>query len=229
MVCRLIIVRLGYLLLWFLSTNVCAMTMPPVWSDAVKPIWYWLRLASYGDPEAAYKVGTYYERGQYAGPIKIKKAMRWYKVAASQGVSQAAVALGYLYWHGDGVHQDRGRAKCWFFQAAKAGDINGQRSWVHAMQVATEHWNYHHPQFKQMSPIALTVASAHACEAKALFQLGLLCEYDQALNCRHRAMYWYRQAAYYGRQVLVDSKLRQLPFDNKKQKMPIYRGVDESC
>lgn len=216
------IVRLVYLLLWFLSTSVCATTMPPVWSDAVKPIWYWLRLASYGNPQAAYKVGAYYERGHYAGPIKMKKAAQWYKVAARQGVPQAAIALGYLYWRGDGVYQDHGRARCWFYQAAKSGDVNGQRRWVRAMEVATQHWNDRHPQFKQLSPIALTLANAHADEPEALFQLGLLCEYDQVLNCRHQAMYWYRQALAY-------SQLTQLPFDNKQQKMPIYIGVDASC
>jgi TPR repeat protein len=53
--------------------------------------------------------------------------MRWLEAAIEQGSSSAMTALGYAYWNGDGVPQDRAKAIELLKQAADLGHPSAQR------------------------------------------------------------------------------------------------------
>jgi len=53
-------------------------------------------------------------------------ALRWLKVATSQGFGRAYHNLGILYLRGQGVHQDYAEAFSWFQKGAAANDSGAQ-------------------------------------------------------------------------------------------------------
>ena len=80
----------------------------------------------------------------YAGP-SLEQAMRAYEAGdaetayvllkphAEQGISEARLALGYLYYEGRGIEQDFALAAKWFTAAAKAGEPAAMYNlaWLH--------------------------------------------------------------------------------------------------
>src|SRR3954471_16767124 len=50
------------------------------------------------------------------------EALRWYRVAADQGLAQGQVHVGNLYADGEGIKQDYAEALSWFRKAADQGD-----------------------------------------------------------------------------------------------------------
>ena len=56
------------------------------------------------------------------------EAVRWYRLGAEQGNSDAENMLGLMYYEGSGVPQDSQQAKEWFLRAAKQGDLDAQQS-----------------------------------------------------------------------------------------------------
>ena len=49
------------------------------------------------------------------------EALRWYKLAAAQGLSEALFNVGWYYEQGHGVAADKAEAIRWYKRAAAAG------------------------------------------------------------------------------------------------------------
>ena len=62
-----------------------------------------------GDPDAQFNLGYQYNTGQGV-PQDYAEAVRWYRLAADQGVARAQTNLGVMYDNGDGVPQDDAEA-----------------------------------------------------------------------------------------------------------------------
>ena len=59
-------------------------------------------------------------------PQDYKTAVKWYKLAAKQGLVDAQYTLGVLYANGQGVPQDYKTAVKWYKLAAEQGDVSAQ-------------------------------------------------------------------------------------------------------
>jgi len=68
----------------------------------------------YEDGQAAYASGDY------------EKALELYNEAATAGVADAQLLLGFLHFNGDGVAQDFTKSVKWFTEAARQGDARSQ-------------------------------------------------------------------------------------------------------
>jgi TPR repeat protein len=53
--------------------------------------------------------------------------LRWLEAAIDQGSSSAMTVLGYAYWNGDGVPQDRAKAQELLTRAAELGHPSAKR------------------------------------------------------------------------------------------------------
>lgn len=72
-----------------------------------------------------YLMGVMYEYG-YGVEADIQEALRWYRLAADQGLSQAQNSLGFMYILGLGVKCDAERAAYWLQRAAEQGHSGAQ-------------------------------------------------------------------------------------------------------
>ena len=52
------------------------------------------------------------------------EAIKWYRLAAAQGIAQAQTNIGVMYAQGQGVAQDNVRAYMWFEVVAESGDAD---------------------------------------------------------------------------------------------------------
>jgi TPR repeat protein len=77
-------------------------------------------LAHQGDPNAQYRLGLMYERGQSV-PQDSAEAAAWYRRAADQGLKTAQWTLGSMYQIGSGVEQDYVKAYMWYYLSATQG------------------------------------------------------------------------------------------------------------
>jgi TPR repeat protein len=57
-----------------------------------------------------------------------QEALKWYKLAAAQGVARAQTNLGLMYGKGQGAPQDFIRAHMWGNLASAAGNPDGAKS-----------------------------------------------------------------------------------------------------
>ncbi|NOX91736.1 MAG: tetratricopeptide repeat protein [Gammaproteobacteria bacterium] len=80
--------------------------------------------ASNGDTLAQYYLGKKYEYGRGVKQ-DTDEAIKWYKKAATQGLVEAQVKLGYMY-KGQGAKIDNISAAKWFGKAADQGDNRAQ-------------------------------------------------------------------------------------------------------
>ena len=55
-----------------------------------------------------------------------KEAVKWFRMAAEQGITEAQLNLGYMYHKGEGVLQDYKEAVKWYRMAAEQGDADAQ-------------------------------------------------------------------------------------------------------
>ena len=53
------------------------------------------------------------------------EAVKWFRQAAAQGLTQAQYNLGIMYYSGRGVRQDRALAQEWFGKACQNGYQKG--------------------------------------------------------------------------------------------------------
>ncbi|SVD93974.1 uncharacterized protein METZ01_LOCUS446828 [marine metagenome] len=60
------------------------------------------------------------KRGDY------QEALKWYQLAADQGIVNAFVSLGRMYHDGRGIPKDSKEASKWFRLAAEKGSAGGQ-------------------------------------------------------------------------------------------------------
>ncbi|USG62923.1 hypothetical protein NBZ79_08025 [Sneathiella marina] len=85
----------------------------------------WLPLAQKNDPAAMRNVGHIYRRGLGVDQ-DYKKALNWYKRAATLGFDRAQANVGDMYLKGEGVPQDYEQAVQWFARAAQQGHVLSQ-------------------------------------------------------------------------------------------------------
>jgi TPR repeat protein len=81
--------------------------------------------ANAGDAMAQYNLGVVYDDG-HGVPEDDVEAVKWYRLAAEQGVADAQYNLGLMYYNGTGVPQDYAEAVKWFRLAAEQGIANAQ-------------------------------------------------------------------------------------------------------
>ena len=74
------------------------------------------------DAYAQTMVGSFYNSNSYGVVQDYAEAVRWYKLAAAQGFSDAQYNLGFMYANGQGVLQNNVQAHMWFNIAAVKGD-----------------------------------------------------------------------------------------------------------
>lgn len=93
--------------------------------DVEKAIKLYQEAAAANDSQAQYSMAMVYEQ-DILGPGQDAKAFELYKRAADQGLAQAQVKLGWLYFYGHqamGIKQDRETTFEWFRKAAGGGDV----------------------------------------------------------------------------------------------------------
>jgi len=94
--------------------------------DFRKAIHEWRALANKDDPEAEFRLGAMYERGEGTA-MDLNQAVNWYRKAAYQGRAQAQYALGMLVANGKGTSQDDVLASMWLNLASSAGDTDATK------------------------------------------------------------------------------------------------------
>ena len=75
------------------------------------------QLATKGNAEAQYNLGTIYHEGN-AVTQDYKEAVKWYRLAAAQGDAGSQYNIGFMYYNGQGVTQGYKEAMKWFRLAA---------------------------------------------------------------------------------------------------------------
>ena len=73
-----------------------------------------------------YNVGAMYAEGM-GTPQVDAEAVKWYRLAAEQGIAKAQLNLGTMYYEGQGVPQDHVQAHMWFNLAAAQGDDDARK------------------------------------------------------------------------------------------------------
>ena len=71
-------------------------------------------------PVPEYNLGRMYANGEGV-PKDFVEAVKWYRLAAEQGVAYAQYNLGYMYSSGEGVPKDFVEAVKWYRLAAEQG------------------------------------------------------------------------------------------------------------
>ncbi len=92
----------------------------------------WLeRAAENGFPQAENRLGYNYAFGADGYPQDFSEALKWRKRFAVKGSTPAHVEtqynVGWQYWEGKGVEQNKVEAMKWFKMAAENGDADSQR------------------------------------------------------------------------------------------------------
>ena len=83
-----------------------------------------LILAKSGDAEAQYKVGNFLDRGEQVKQDRVE-AERWLRKAAEQGLRDAQMSLGMVYFNGWApMRRDFKEAAKWYYLAAMQGEPN---------------------------------------------------------------------------------------------------------
>lgn len=93
--------------------------MPEI--DRIRP------LATQGDADAQYQLGTSYYAGNDVKQDYLQAAL-WYRRAAQQGNVDAQYSLGNMYLMGEGVEQNDEQAKEWYAMAAEQGHSSAKHN-----------------------------------------------------------------------------------------------------
>lgn len=75
-----------------------------------------------GEPKALYELGRLYETGYDSLARDSVLSLAFYMAAADSGYPPAMNILGFRYYNGDGLRQDKDSAIFWIREAAEAGD-----------------------------------------------------------------------------------------------------------
>ena len=89
-------------------------------SDFVSEVSTWKPLAEKGEAIAQYNLGVIYDLGRGVREND-KEAVKWFRLAAAQGLPKAQYNLGVMYFNGEYVYQENVDALMWFLVA----DFNG--------------------------------------------------------------------------------------------------------
>ena len=76
----------------------------------------YLNAANLGDYFSQFKLGLYYYEKKT--DINLKEAVKWFYLSAEQGYSEAQYYLGYCYFNGLGVVEDKNKAIRWLTKSA---------------------------------------------------------------------------------------------------------------
>ena len=136
--------------------------------------------------------------GMYADGRGVLKddaeAVRWYRLAADQGLAVAQNSLGFMYANGEGVLKDDAEAVRWFRLAADQGD---GRCAVHPrcqLRPTARAFSRTRPK-----PCAGTGSLRIRVDAGAQFNLGVMyANGEGVLKDEAEAVRWYRLAAEQG-------------------------------
>ena len=85
------------------------------------------KLLGPGYPAAQFNLGVFFEQGQVVEQ-DFAEAVKWYRLAADQELSDAQSNLGLCYQTGRGVKQNTQEAVKWFIKAARQGNKNAQHN-----------------------------------------------------------------------------------------------------
>lgn len=168
--------QLHICVLLLLTLTACKQTVP---TDAAL-----MEAAIQGDAQAQLRLGIACdEAADYA------EAVKWYRLAAQQGLPQAQNNLGVMYKDGQGVAQDYGQAVAWFQKAAHQGNL-----------LALSNLGY---MYQAGLGVARDYAAARRCYMEAarrghsVAQKNLAIMYRDGLGMpvdSDSARYWYQQA-----------------------------------
>ena len=94
----------------------------PIFFDDSRPFEFetWLLCAEDGDHIAQWVIARAYDDGEGV-PEDAAEAVRWYRLAADQGLAQGQYSLGFMYQTGDGVPEDLAEEARWWRLAAEQG------------------------------------------------------------------------------------------------------------
>ncbi|MGP8202093.1 MAG: protein kinase domain-containing protein [Limisphaerales bacterium] len=148
-----------------------------------------LTLAKQGDPDAALKLGHFYDTGNGV-PRDYHEAFKWYCLSANAGNPDAQVNLGRMYENGPGTNKDYKEAVTWFLRAAKAGNSEAEDhlGFIYLYGLAGE-TNYN-------EAVKWFLQAAKAGNSEAEDHLGYMYLYGLGgeTNC-DEAVKWFRKAA----------------------------------
>ena len=85
-----------------------------------------LKIAKTGDDAAQNNLGFMYDNGRGV-PQDDVEAVKWYRMAAEQGLASGQNNLGFMYANGRGVPQDHVEAYAWLSVAAVGGDADAAK------------------------------------------------------------------------------------------------------
>src|SRR5437868_2908085 len=81
---------------------------------------------AYEQAFAAYQKGDYPLALKLLKPLAYKEAVKWYRLSAEQGDSDAQYDLGLMYAGGHGVPEDLKQAAAWYKKSADQGNASAQ-------------------------------------------------------------------------------------------------------
>jgi TPR repeat protein len=144
------------------------------------------RRARNGDPEAQDEMGlAAEERHEYA------EALKWFRLAAQQGLSKSQVKVGYYYNEGLGAPKDHVEAFRWYTLAAAQGDPQAE------FDLAMCYHQREGVQSNRAAAIKWFSSALNHGYAKAANGLGLVYEFGPTSDYEE-ALRWYRKGAELG-------------------------------
>jgi TPR repeat protein len=90
----------------------------PVWADDTAIVDSLKKRAVQGEAKAQLALGFTYAEGKLGVPQDYAEALKWFRLAAAQGIAQAQLMVGLMYSMGQGVPQDFVEAHKWLNLAA---------------------------------------------------------------------------------------------------------------
>ena len=159
-----------------------------------------LEQAEKGNPEMQFLAGWGYDYGRPGVIIDYQKASSWYEKSASQGNPNAKAMLGYLYWNGQGIKWDKGKALSLWTDALPGLKKRVKEENVYSMLILSyllEHGEVMSRDYEKAAFLTQKVASKGEPEAMrtngCFYQagLGIAQDYDDAMR-------WYKKAAELG-------------------------------
>ena len=138
-----------------------------------------------GNAEAQSDLGVMYDKGQGVAQ-DYAEAVKWYRLAAAQGMRWRNSDLGLMYDHGQGVKQDYAEAVKWYRLAAAQGDA--RRKSVSADVSAGKASS----RTSRRSQVVSTAAAQGI--ARGAIDLGTMYFNGQGV-AQNYALRWYRLAA----------------------------------
>ena len=119
--------------------------------------------------------------------------MRWYQLAAEQGVASAQFALGIIHDYGAGVPEDNREAMRWYQLAAEQGDASAQ------FNLGVMYDSGEGVPEDDREAVRWFRLAAEQGNASAQFALGVIHDYGEGVPEDNReAMRWYQLAAEQG-------------------------------